>query len=95
MKSGENLRHAGRPPIEDPGVFDPPAATMGKTLNRFEKRRGGPMPLSLRAWFEQVGTVNLMGFHETLNPGKREVARSSGFRPSALRQLRRIRLGKE
>jgi hypothetical protein len=28
------------------------------------ERRIGPMPLSLRAWYETVGTVNLIGSHE-------------------------------
>ena len=61
-------KQAGTPPIDDPAVFQAPTKGVARALNRFERDRGGPMPLSLRAWFEQVGSVNLMGIHEALNP---------------------------
>jgi hypothetical protein len=39
-----------------------PDADLAEQLNRFE-RLGFHVPLSLRTWWEEVGTVNLMGTH--------------------------------
>jgi hypothetical protein len=65
---------ADRPPaLKDPEIFSPPKSNATKDLDRFEKKLGGPLPISLRCWYEQVGAVNLMGYHEALNPkGGRE-----------------------
>jgi hypothetical protein len=44
------------------------------------ERRAGPLPLSLRVWFEEVGEVNFMGSHPKLSsclperPGGRQIA---------------------
>jgi hypothetical protein len=50
----------------DPGdgmvVFEPPPAGISAGLDAIE-RRVGLMPLALRWWFEEVGRVNLMGWH--------------------------------
>ena len=54
--------------LENPDVFSPPNGKTSPELNRFEKALRGPLPLSLRSWFELVGPVNLMGRHEVLNP---------------------------
>lgn len=43
-------------------VFAPPAANVQSKLDEIEARVG-PMPLALRWWIEDVGTVNLMGHH--------------------------------
>jgi hypothetical protein len=52
----------------DPDVFQPAINNSKKYLDRLEKKLGGPLPISLRSWHEQVGSVNLMGYQETLNP---------------------------
>ena len=56
-----------KPPLEDPYVFSPPDAETPGLLERLEKAAGGPVPLSLRAWYEQVGGVSLMGSDPVLN----------------------------
>jgi hypothetical protein len=56
-----------KPPLEDPYVFSPPDAETPTLLERLEKSAGGPVPLSLRAWYEQVGGVSLMGSDPVLN----------------------------
>lgn len=51
----------------DPGqVWSPPDQTRIAALDRFEQQYG-PLPLSLRMWYELVGPVNLMGAHPTLS----------------------------
>ncbi len=55
-------------PLEDKRVFCPPDKATPKQLAKLEKLAGGPMPISLRAWYEQVGGVSLMGSHPVLNP---------------------------
>ena len=56
-----------KPPLEDPQVFNPPDKKTARNLTKLEKIAGGPLPLSLRAWYEQVGGVSLIGSHEVLN----------------------------
>lgn len=59
---------AGRkPPLEDTEVFCPPGKRTQQSIAKLEKGLGGPLPLSLRAWYEQVGGVSLMGSHPVLN----------------------------
>lgn len=53
---------------EASGVFSPPTPKAALALDRFEGDIGGPLPISLRQWYEHVGVVNLMGHHEALNP---------------------------
>jgi hypothetical protein len=50
-------------PLQDPNVFRPPAKNTPKLVSKIEKKAGGPLPLSLSAWYEQVGHVSLMGSH--------------------------------
>jgi hypothetical protein len=57
-----------RPPLEDPNVFTPPDEENPDLIARLEETTGGPLPLSLRAWYEQVGGVSLMGSDPVLNP---------------------------
>jgi len=57
-----------KPPLENPDVFDPPNAKTAAWLKKIEKAAGGPMPISLRAWYEQVGGVSLNGSHPEINP---------------------------
>jgi len=54
--------------LEDPEIFRPATSDASSHLARFEKKLGGPLPISLRGWYEQIAAVNLMGYHETLNP---------------------------
>lgn len=57
-----------RPPLEDPQVFSPPDDDTPGQIARLERAARGPLPLSLRAWYEQVGGVSLMGSDAVLNP---------------------------
>jgi hypothetical protein len=61
-------------PLQNPEVFDPPGKETAKWLKKLEKAAGGPMPISLRAWFEQVGGVALPGSHDLLNPKENATA---------------------
>jgi hypothetical protein len=70
-KVAESLK---KPPLQNPDVFDPPGEQTASLLNQIEKEAGGPMPISLRAWYEQVGGINLMGSHAVLNPKEGEIA---------------------
>src|SRR5690242_7783242 len=44
-------------------IFGPPSPTVRETLSALERKADGPLPLSLRAFYEVVGTVNLNGEH--------------------------------
>lgn len=57
-----------KPPLEDPQVFSPPDDDTPGQIARLERAARGPLPLSLRAWYEQVGGVSLMGSDAVLNP---------------------------
>lgn len=58
-----------RPSVtKDPSVFSPASPRDERDMDRVEKKLKGPLPISLRCWYEQVGGVNFMGYHETLNP---------------------------
>ncbi len=46
----------------NPQVHVPPPADIGARIAVFEAV-AGPLPLALRAWYEVVGSVNLMGRH--------------------------------
>jgi hypothetical protein len=64
-KVAESLK---KPPLENPEVFDPPNSKTVGWLKKLEKAAGGPMPISVRAWYEQVGGVSLNGSHPAINP---------------------------
>ena len=51
--------------LKDPLVFGPPTADEINFIRGLEKK-GMFLPLSLRAWVEEVGDVNLAGSHPTL-----------------------------
>jgi len=44
-------------------AYEPPARDVGAQLDEAERLVGGPLPLSLRAWYEEVGTVDFRGHH--------------------------------
>ena len=48
-------------------VYEPPLQDAPTRLDELEEQLG-PMPLSLRAWYEVVGTVNLIGSHADWPP---------------------------
>jgi hypothetical protein len=54
-------------PRDRPAPFRPPERGWAN-LKRFEKD-AGELPLSLRAWYEVVGSVTLLGKHPVLSPG--------------------------
>jgi hypothetical protein len=60
--------------------LEPPDGKTAAVLKRLEKMAGGPLPLSLRAWYEQVGGVSLLGWHSTLYPNPDEPG-ASRFAP--------------
>lgn len=47
---------------DDEGESGSAAPDMGANVQELD-RRVGPLPLSLRLWYEQVGAVNFFGFH--------------------------------
>ena len=53
-------------PMKNRDVLDRPTKRTGRQLDKLEKMAGGPLPLSLRAWYEQVGAVSLLGYPSTL-----------------------------
>jgi hypothetical protein len=55
-------------PLDDKFVFCPPDKATPKQLAKIERLARGPMPMSMRAWYEEVGGVSLMGSHPVLNP---------------------------
>ncbi len=52
--------------------LQPPDKKTAGALKRLEKIAGGPLPLSLRAWYEEVGAVSLIGWHSVLHPNPDE-----------------------
>ena len=57
------------PSLKDPQVFQPARASAPEDLDVLEELIGGPLPLSIRHWWEQIRYVCLDGVHETLSPG--------------------------
>ena len=53
---------SGKPPLKDREVLDRPIEETTQQLNMLEKMAGGPLPVSLRAWYEQVGGASLLGY---------------------------------
>lgn len=51
--------------LEDDTVFSPPSASTNALIRKLEKS-GMFLPLSLKAWAEAVGDINLSGAHPTL-----------------------------
>ena len=55
----------GMPPR---AIHRPPCAFLNRTLDAIEEQSGHPLPHAVRAWFENIGAVNLAGTHPILNP---------------------------
>jgi hypothetical protein len=74
-----NKALVGKPaPLKNPEVLDRPTKQTAKKLDKMEELAGGPLPLSLRAWYEQVGGVSLIGWHSILSPNPDEPGALSG-----------------
>ena len=73
-RAAQRKANASRGALNNPDVFHPPGPGTARELDLFEKEIGGPMPLSLHQFYEQVGSVNLMGHHETINSTSGSVA---------------------
>ncbi len=64
--SGGGFFGLGKPREHQPHVS--PQADVRATLDELEEVAGGPIPLSLRAFFEVVGEINFNGDHPSLAP---------------------------
>lgn len=70
--TAETMRDVKAPPLspiadhlDDDIVFSPPSAGTNALIRKLEKK-GLSLPLSLKAWAEIVGAINLSGAHPTL-----------------------------
>jgi hypothetical protein len=77
------------PPLQNPDVFEPPSKSTEADIRKLEREAGGPMPISLRAWYAQVGGVSLVGSHDVINPEDAPIASDPLVvsRPSDLVQM--------
>ena len=53
-----------------PKPLEPPARNTSGDLRELEKILKGPLPLSLQAWWQEVGRVSILGRHPQLNPAE-------------------------
>ena len=60
-----------KPRSHEPHV--PPPADRARLVAELERESGGPIPLSLRAFFEVVGEVNFLGRHDRIAPPDSEI----------------------
>lgn len=51
-----------------PKPLEPPVRNAAGQLRKLEGVLQGPVPLSLRAWWQEVGRVSILGGHPLLNP---------------------------
>jgi hypothetical protein len=65
-------------------AIDRPTKQTVIALDKLEKMVGGPLPLAMRAWYEQVGGVSLLGWHNSLSPNPDEPASLSDGAPDPL-----------
>jgi hypothetical protein len=70
---GYQFQTESMPDGSETPVHLPPKPGAQKLMRRLEKAAGGPMPLSLRAFYEVVGAVDLNGRHPSLSPRPCEV----------------------
>lgn len=71
IQSLDGARPRTKPPLKDPAVWSQPGKNTAKDLDQLEKL-AGPLPMSLRAWYEEVGGVSLLGWHSLLSPNPDE-----------------------
>ncbi len=53
---------------KDSNVLAPPRKNIAEQLAKFQKKLGGPMPLILQAWHEEIGAIYLLGSHPQVCP---------------------------
>lgn len=53
---------------KDPNILAPPRKNIAEQLAKFQKKLGGPMPLILQAWYEEIGAIYLLGSHPQVCP---------------------------
>ena len=70
-------------------LADPPQDIV-KRLAAFERALGGPLPLILTAWYQQVGSVSLMGSHSLFCPQTPENG-AAGLEKLSAAQLSSVR----
>jgi len=61
-------RPAANHPLEDRGVYGRATPQSTRQIAEAERHLRGPLPISLRAWYETVEHVSLLGSHPQLNP---------------------------
>ena len=61
----EQMRERGREPVKSQAI-KAPSSTVADEIAEIEEWCGAPLPLSLRAWCEIVGSVSLVGTHPAL-----------------------------
>jgi len=76
-------RMATMPPLENPRIFYEPEPGTAKDLRVLEKVTKGPLPLSIRTWYQHVGYVSFAGSHPVLNPAGSATADPLVVRPAA------------
>jgi hypothetical protein len=72
IQSLDGVGHGAPSSLKNPNVWSSPGKQTAKELNQLEKLAGGPLPLSLRAWYEEVGGISLLGWHSLLSPNSDE-----------------------
>jgi hypothetical protein len=72
IQSLDGAQRRAKTPLKDPTVLSSPGKQTARELDQLEKLAGGPLPISLRAWYEQVGGVSLLGWHSLLSPNADE-----------------------
>jgi hypothetical protein len=76
-------RMAIMPPLENPRIFYEPEPGTAKNFSVLEKVTKGPLPLSIRTWYQHVGYVSFAGSHPVLNPAGSATADPLVVRPAA------------
>ncbi|MEO8029093.1 MAG: hypothetical protein ABI823_21610, partial [Bryobacteraceae bacterium] len=54
--------------------YSPPGEKSAKSIQKLEKLAGGAIPVSLRAFYDVVGEVNLLGTHPSIAPAESNVS---------------------
>jgi hypothetical protein len=74
-----------RHPIEDRSVYGRAMKDSPRQIADAESFLRGPLPISLRAWYEEVEHVSFLGSHPTLNPASAPARPTMFVAPSMLK----------
>jgi hypothetical protein len=77
--------------LEDFSIYIPARKSALRGITRFEKELGGPMPLLLIAWYEQIEAISLVGTHRGINGGPGFFADAFAMMPLSMEPLRDFR----